>query len=394
MAVNIPSSHLRYLRLTFLVTALAMTRASAFATNKRGLAEELIEGARSSPEVRNVALAELQKEELNSEPEAGNTKQDEASTPTPFDLILLAGRELEAGRPDNAIERYDAVMIMDVPAKTAAEACLGRGNAYRMKGDSERAMRDYEEAVKLDPRNPSGYVYRGLMLSASGDHAGAIRDLSEAVRFDPKMYRAFYNRAGDYMAMENLPLARRDLDEAIRLYPKYARAFVRRGAVHAYQGQMEEAERDYKKATVLQPTDAAGWAGLAQVDLVRRRYAAALRNLEKGLEINPPQPEAWLDKLARIRSTSPVKSVRNGAKAIQEALQACQLSHWAVGGYVETLAAAYAEAGKFEKASDFQWFAISLANDQAVRAEAERRLRLYDRHQPFREGQSDGGSHS
>lgn len=59
-------------------------------------------------------------------------------------------------------------------------------------------------------------------------------------------------------------------------------------------------------------------------------------------------------------------------------------------GYVETLASAYAEAGEFEKAVEFQWFAISLITDETVRAEGEKRLRLYEKRRPYREGESGG----
>ena len=309
-----------------------------------------------------------------------------STAPTASELLLLGTQDAEHGRLDDAMARFDAVLMMDIPLNYAAAACLARGRIYQMRGDEERAMRDFEQAIRLQPSNPLAYMYRGLTLSIRGEHSAAIQDFTEALRFDAKMFRARYNRAGDYVALARWDLARQDLDEAIRINPKYTLAFLRRGTFFILQRQLENARADYETAARLEPELADPWIALAHLELTRQRYLAAMSNFEKALTKKPSKPEAVLNSLAWLRATCPEPQARNGAKAMKEALQACEQSRWMEARYVETLAAAYAEAGEFEDAVNFQWFAIGLmTSESALLPGAQERLRSYDKRQPYRE---------
>ena len=69
-----------------------------------------------------------------------------------------------------------------------------RGNACDAKGDHDRAIADYTEAIRLDPKYACAYNNRGLAWRAKGDHDRAIADYTEAIRLDPKYAVAYYNR--------------------------------------------------------------------------------------------------------------------------------------------------------------------------------------------------------
>ena len=90
------------------------------------------------------------------------------------------------------------------PAYYASSAVQNRGNIYRRQRDDERALRDYEQAIRLNPRNAGAYVNRGVILADRGDHEAAIQDFDEAIRFNPKLPEAFYNRAMSFAANERL----------------------------------------------------------------------------------------------------------------------------------------------------------------------------------------------
>jgi len=78
--------------------------------------------------------------------------------------------------------------------------------------------------------------------------------------------------------------------------------------------------------------------------------------------------------------------VRDGAQAIVDAMKACELFEWHEGKVVDTLAAAYAEAGNFDAAVEWQRRAIELAHaDVDFIIEARDRLALYRDHKPCRE---------
>jgi len=122
------------------------------------------------------------------------------------------------------------------------------------------------------------------------------------------------------------------------------------------------------------------------------RYKEAEPLLVKALEIrrrvlNEKNPNA-LDGLAWLQATCPVAEVRKGAKAIEYATKACELTNWKIAGYVNTLAAAYAEAGDFDSAVKWQKEAINLLTKEEPagrRAEFEARLKLYQSGKPYRD---------
>src|SRR5205085_787291 len=75
-----------------------------------------------------------------------------------------------------------------------AGAYLNRGNAWSDKGDNDRAIADYSEAIRRKPKNASAYFNRGIAWSDKGDNDRAIADYSEAIRLNPVKAKAYFNR--------------------------------------------------------------------------------------------------------------------------------------------------------------------------------------------------------
>ncbi len=307
--------------------------------------------------------------------------------PTVAERFRNASEEIARGRLDAAIDHYNAILAMDVPHPTASTALQNRGNVYRQMKDSERALRDFEQALRLHPANAGAYVNRGGILAERGDHDAAILDYSEAIRFDSKLAQAFFNRAVSFATLERWEAALRDFDEAVRLEPRSAAPRAGRGELFMMRGQAKRARAEFEAAKRLEPKMTAPWLGLARLEYQAGRFSAAAALLDKGISLNPDAPTA-LNFSAWLHATAPVAAARDGKKAIERALKACELTEWAQFGYVDTLAAAYAEAGDFEKAVDFQWYALSLIEGEEEhpnRAEAEERLRLFEQRQKYRE---------
>ena len=66
-----------------------------------------------------------------------------------------------------------------------AVAHVARGLAWQAKGDLDRALADYTEAIRLNPRDALAYNNRGLLWRETGDVDRAIADLTDAIRIDP-----------------------------------------------------------------------------------------------------------------------------------------------------------------------------------------------------------------
>ena len=90
--------------------------------------------------------------------------------------------------------------------------------------------------------------------------------------------------------------------------------------------------------------------------------------------------------IAWILATSADPKVRDGKRAIDLAIGSCETTEWEDAEKIETLAAAYAEAGDFERAVEFENKAITLMTPDSDSIEdSYARLKLYEAHQPYRE---------
>ncbi len=106
-------------------------------------------------------------------------------------------------------------------------------------------------------------------------------------------------------------------------------------------------------------------------------------DLEAVTQIDPNHVVAW-NRKAWLRATCPDAKHRNGQQAVEYATKACELTAWKKPGYLDTLSAAYAEAGDFAKAVEWQQKGMDLAPaDQ--KADYESRLKLYRDNKPFRQ---------
>jgi tetratricopeptide (TPR) repeat protein len=112
--------------------------------------------------------------------------------------------------------------------KALAPLFNNRGYDYKAKGDYDRAIADYNEAIRLDSKNASAFNNRGTCYYAKGDHDRAISDYSEAIRLDPGDTVAFANRGLAYEWKGDREHAKADFDAALAMAPKYDDANLRR----------------------------------------------------------------------------------------------------------------------------------------------------------------------
>ena len=117
------------------------------------------------------------------------------------------------------------------------------------------------------------------------------------------------------------------------------------------------------------------------------RYNAALSMLARVLA-NQPGDRVTLNNLTWLLATCPDKSVRDGARAVEYGKQVCDATDNSVPPMLDSLAAAYAETGKFDLAIETLGKAIGMykQNRRAIPRELELRMQLYRQRKPYREG--------
>jgi tetratricopeptide (TPR) repeat protein len=117
------------------------------------------------------------------------------------------------------------------------------------------------------------------------------------------------------------------------------------------------------------------------------QFDKAVDDFHKSIQINPASDEAY-NNLAWLRATCPVESFRNGKEAVEDATKACELTHWKRSDWIDTLAAAYAEAGDFEEAIKYQKQAMNMKEvTENDFKNMQRNLSLYEQNRPNHEGQ-------
>ena len=124
-----------------------------------------------------------------------------------------------------------------------AEAYYGRGCGYGEKGDYDKAIADYTEAIRLDPKFATAYYGRGVAYGEKGDYDKAIADYTEAIRLDPKLAEAYCSRGIAYANKGDYDKAIADYTEAIRLDPKLADGVLQPGRRLRGEGRLRQGHR-------------------------------------------------------------------------------------------------------------------------------------------------------
>jgi lipoprotein NlpI len=188
-------------------------------------------------------------------------------------------------------------------APNDAVAFYNRGNAYAAKAQYDRAIEDYDQAIRLDPKDADVFYNRGNTYLAKAQYDRAIDDYDQAIRLDPKLAPAFYNSGLAYQAKAQYNRAIENYDQAIRLDPKYTAAFNNRGLAYQAKAQYNRAIEDFDQAIRLDPKYAAAFDNRGITYFDTGKFAVADRDFEQSLSINAADAYGvlWLH-LARVRS--------------------------------------------------------------------------------------------
>jgi Flp pilus assembly protein TadD len=147
----------------------------------------------------------------------------------------------------------------------------------------------------------------------------------------------------------------------------------------------EETIKRYRAALLLHPDDPRTHFLLADLLCREANTAEGIEHYRAGLRLAPDSPEA-LNNLAWILATDADPGRRNGQDAVQMAEKACQLTHRKTAHYLGTLAAAYAEAGRFDQSvlTATEAIGMAVAAGQTDLADTNRKLLdLYRANRPY-----------
>lgn len=172
---------------------------------------------------------------------------------SPRDWSQCLGRE--GPIIDVVIEGCTAVIQsgQDTPQRLST-AFDNRGVAYRLKGEYERALQDYEQAIYLNPGNANAYNNRGIIYRIKGNYDRAIADYDQAIWLRSGDFpAAFYNRALAHVDKSEYDRALTDFNIVLRFDAKNALALYARGLTLLRKGDAEAGEADIAAAKAINP---------------------------------------------------------------------------------------------------------------------------------------------
>jgi tetratricopeptide (TPR) repeat protein len=183
---------------------------------------------------------------------------------------------------DVSLRLSGCTLVIEDPAEPAANravARVSRGLAFKVKRAYDRAIDDYDEALKLNPADALAFHERGVIWLLKGDFDRAIGDFTDSIRLNAEYADTFYNRGHAYLQRGDARLALADFDRAITLDSNArtstagakgvaekgvaefsagdanADYFIGRGHANFILGKYREAAADYASARLLRPDE-------------------------------------------------------------------------------------------------------------------------------------------
>jgi tetratricopeptide (TPR) repeat protein len=262
----------------------------------------------------------------------------------------LGGILINQGRIDEGMEYCLKAVQMN---PNFSESLNNLGVAFADKGQFDKAIENYHKAIQINPDFAESLNNLGVALAAKGRPDEAIENYRKAIKINPNYCDALDNLGITLTSQGRFNEAIQSYHQAIETDSKRPETFYHLGLTLYQMGHSQEAIATYREA----------------------------------LRLNPNLPGA-LNNLAWMLATSPNDKLRNGDEAIRLAKHACGMTHYEQPVFIGTMAAAYAEAGRFEEATAASKKAFDLAQflgQQILALKEQKLMQLFQTRQPYRE---------
>ncbi len=248
----------------------------------------------------------------------------------------------------------------------------------------------WKHAIAVTSDNDLAHNNLGYLCTDRGELDSAISHFATAASIRSRKLDPHYN-VGSLGLKGLADEAMVHYEEAIKLVPNYADAYYNRGNILFANGRVDEAIADWEKSLQLKPNDADAHTCLGNALLRQGFPNEAIAHYEKASEFAPEDPRSR-NNIAWLLATSSDAAIRDGARAVALANEAVELSNGREPSFLRTLAAAYAESGRFSEAVAVARQASVIATMQGKTKLAnglEKDLVLYRSRLPLRENSHD-----
>ena len=297
-----------------------------------------------------------------------------------FNLGLILDRR---GQADAAFEHYQRTVRLR-PRHHKAHTLLARD--YTKRNELDKAVEHYLAALEINPRLLTANINLGNIYASRGQYQQAIQHYRQALSVRSPLPEANFALGNTLLAMGDFTAAAEQYRLALAGGPDDAPTRANLGVALLQLGRLDDAVAEFEAALSLQSelteTRLLSAAALSRLG----DHAAAADTLRRGLELSP-QEAKLIGALAWIMCTCPDHAVRNGPEALALAERLVQVTGRRDAGALKTLAAAYAEVGRFDQALQNARLARALAvafNDRHLVQQIDRQIAAFQNRQPYR----------
>ncbi|WP_235296855.1 tetratricopeptide repeat protein [Portibacter marinus] len=204
-----------------------------------------------------------------------------------------------------------------------------RANYYRDSGFDRLALQDYNKAISLGENKPGPFNSRAKLFFKSQNRDTilmALRDYNQAIALEPTNGEYYMNRGATYARLNDLNSALQDLTRASELDPNNTTIYLNRSIVYHQLGQYQNEIADINRFLRLDPNNANMWANLANAQMLSGLWDLSLPNINQAIRMNPNMGVYYFYRAQYYYNTG------NSAAAQQDLNQARQLGFQFNGG--------------------------------------------------------------
>ena len=305
-------------------------------------------------------------------------------TASTFGILLILGTLTfhQSANYHDLITLYQVTLAQN-PKCWMAEYNLGL--ALKNQGQLDEAIAHYRRAINIWPDYVEAHYNLGGAYIEKGNIDEALAEYRRAIEIRPDDADSHNNYGSALRRLNQFDQAENEYRRALSLQPQYLDARLNLGSLLLQRGRTAEAITNLETARRLQPNDAVTLVTLGLALMKNGQPGEAAAELNRALQLAPDEVSA-VNSLAWLLATAEVDSVRDGKRAVQLAERANALTGNNNPAILHTLAAAYAEAGRFDEAMQTARRAMKLASradNNAVYNAIRDELPLYELGLPY-----------
>ncbi|MDR9402715.1 MAG: tetratricopeptide repeat protein [Halothece sp. Uz-M2-17] len=196
----------------------------------------------------------------------------------------------------NIISDFTGAINLNIDETLLSIAYLKRGLAFSYQKQFQKAIKDYNQVLALNPNSVQAYFYRGLTYSQQKQFQKAIKSYNQALTLKSNIANIYYNRASAHLAKGNLYQAIQDCNQAIKIAPDWASPYGQKGFIYIKQRNWKKALANYNKAIHLQADWADAYIYRALIYLRQKKYQQSFEDYNQAIYFKSDSVEAYLDR--------------------------------------------------------------------------------------------------